>query len=48
MLVHVVNKSEQVMPIPEVLHKFDLGYAHLTDKSNSFAIQDIYVSSLKS
>lgn len=46
MLVHVVNRSEQVMPIPVVLKRLDQGYATLTNNSQTFSIENVFVSTL--
>lgn len=44
MLVHVVNQTDQVMPIPVVLQRLDLGYAMLRNHSETFFIENVVVS----
>ncbi|KAG7153827.1 Cadherin-87A-like [Homarus americanus] len=46
MLVHVVNQTEQVMPVPVVLKRMDQGYATLTNSSNSFFIENVFPASI--
>ncbi|XP_071526000.1 cadherin-87A [Panulirus ornatus] len=47
MLVHVVNRSEQVMPIPVVLKRLDQGYATLTNNSQTFSIENVFPASVE-
>lgn len=44
MLVHVVNQTDQVMPIPVVLQRLDLGYSTLRNSSETFFIENVFVS----
>lgn len=44
MLVHVINQTDQVMPIPVVLQRLDLGYSTLRNSSETFFIENVFVS----
>ncbi|KAK8743275.1 hypothetical protein OTU49_001344 [Cherax quadricarinatus] len=47
MLVHIVNQTEQVMPVHMVLKRLDQGYATLTNNSNTFFIENVYPASIE-
>lgn len=45
MLVHVVNQTDQVMPVPMVLQRLDQGYSTLINNTHTAFIKNIFVSS---
>lgn len=47
MLVHVVNRTDQVMAVPVVLKKFDEGYATLRNNSHTFFIDNVYPATIE-
>ncbi|XP_027213278.2 cadherin-87A [Penaeus vannamei] len=47
MLVHVVNQTDQVMPIPVVLQRLDLGYSTLRNSSETFFIENVFPATVE-
>lgn len=44
MLLHLVNQTDQVMPVPLVLQRLDQSYSILTNNSHTAFIKHIFVS----
>ncbi|KAK8407296.1 hypothetical protein O3P69_002092 [Scylla paramamosain] len=47
MLVHLVNQTDQVMPVPMVLQRLDLGYSTLINNSHTASIKHIYPATVE-